>query len=186
MHAVGRGHRVRAFYLSTHFRNRDSNMKSIRLATAPLVAAVIVSLSGCGEKLYPTTGKIMVDGKPVNEGTITFHPAAGGRPATARIMKDGLFTLDYNKPGDGLPAGEYKVAIIADLWIAGKRSAQQEAELAMLKKQGIDDPDSVGPAGYLVHVVPEIYNHVSTTPLKQTIEAKSGQTLTFDLTTKQK
>ena len=89
-------------------------MSIIHRATICLLAALLVATVGCGTKLHKAGGKILVDGKPVSEGTFMFYPVNKGRPATARIMDDGSFTLSFETPGDGLPAGEYKVVIVAD------------------------------------------------------------------------
>jgi hypothetical protein len=106
-----------------------------------------------------------------------FCPTSGGRPANGTILQDGSFTLSYEKEGDGLPAGEYKVVIVADIWKEGKnRTKAQEAEAAMAKKSGaIDDlSTSSNAGGILIHVVPKKYNDVKTTPLRETVKVASG------------
>jgi hypothetical protein len=128
----------------------------------------------------------MVDGVPVTEGTIMFYPVNKGRPATARILQDGTFTLSYERPGDGLPVGEYKVVIVADVWKEGPKTRQQEYDEANLKKQGIVEP-SVQKGGTLVHVVPPEYNDIGSTPLTQTVARGSGpQQFVFDIPSKKK
>src|SRR5687768_7577436 len=112
--------------------------------TGCLLAATLAACAGCGGRLQPAGGKVLVDGVPVNEG----------RPATARIMEDGSFTLSFEQPGDGLPVGEYKVVIVADHFEPGKKTKQQEYDEANLKKQGILDTSTLT-GGTLVHIVPE-------------------------------
>src|SRR5262245_59539572 len=102
-----------------------------------LFGLVFVVFTACGPKLQPAGGKVLVNGGPVTEGTVMFYPVAKGRPATARIMGDGSFTLSYEKPGDGLPPGEYKVVIVADVFQPGVKTKQQEYDEANLKRQGI-------------------------------------------------
>ncbi len=70
--------------------------------------------SGCGEDSgeLPTvrvSGTVTVDGKPVSKGTIHFHPVKG-RPATG-FIQDGKFTLSTYKEGDGVVAGQNRVAL---------------------------------------------------------------------------
>lgn len=128
----------------------------------------------------------MVDGAAVKEGTIMFYPVNKGRPATARILEDGSFTLSYQRPGDGLPVGEYKVVIVADIWKEGKKTRQQEYDEANLKRQGITDTSTLT-GGTLIHVVPPEYNDISTTPLTQTVaRSASPQQFVYDIPSKGK
>ena len=117
-----------------------------------------------------------------------FYPKQGGRPATARLMPDGTFTMSFARPGDGLPVGDYKVVIVADVWIEAKtKSRAQEYDEAIMKKLGIDDPASVASSGQLIHVVPPEYNDISTTPLSQSIVRSSApQNFVYDLTSRGK
>ncbi|MBY0457505.1 MAG: carboxypeptidase-like regulatory domain-containing protein, partial [Gemmataceae bacterium] len=107
------------------------------------LALAALTATGCGTTLQPAGGQVLVDGVPVKEGTVMFYPTAKGRPATARIGEDGSFVLSYEKPGDGLPPGEYKVVIVADVFKAGPRTKQQEYDEANLKKQGIADTSTL-------------------------------------------
>jgi len=151
-----------------------------------LLAAALVACVGCGSKLQPAGGKVLVDGIPVKEGTIMFYPVNKGRPATARILEDGSFTLSYERPGDGLPVGDYKVVIVADIWKKGKKTKEQEYDEANLKKQGIVDTGTLT-GGTLIHVVPPKYNDISTTPLTQTVASSSSpQQFVYDIPSKGK
>jgi hypothetical protein len=115
-----------------------------------------------------------------------FYPVTKGRPATARIMEGGSFTLSYERPGDGLPVGDYKVVIVADIWKAGKKTKQQEYDEANLKRQGIVDTSTLT-GGTLIHVVPPVYNDISTTPLTQTVASSSSpQQFVYDIPSKGK
>jgi hypothetical protein len=128
----------------------------------------------------------MVDGTPVKEGTIMFYPLSKGRPATARILEDGSFTLSYERPGDGLPVGDYKVVIVADIWKEGKKTKEQEYDEANPKRQGIVDTTTLT-GGTLIHVVPPEYNDINTTPLIQTVASSSSpQQFLYDIPSKRK
>jgi hypothetical protein len=161
-------------------------MRGTRKLWVGLLAAALLTCAGCGTKLQPAGGKVLVDGVPVQEGTIMFYPVNGGRPATARIMEDGSFTLSYERPGDGLPVGDYKVAIVADIWKEGKKTKEQEYDEANLKKQGIVDTSTLT-GGTLIHVVPPEYNDIGTTPLTRTVASSgSPQQFVFDIASKEK
>jgi hypothetical protein len=148
---------------------------------ALVVLPVTLLLTGCGEKLYKTGGRITVDGRPVKEGRIEFHPKSGRTVVGA--IKDGTFTLSHTSEGDGIPAGEYKVVIQADIWVDGKLSKEQESEIAMMKKNGVIDEIPKG--GHLVHVVPREYNTVDTTPLSEKVDGTKIE-FVYDIVTKGK
>jgi hypothetical protein len=82
-----------------------------------LVAAAFITLTaafGCGGGKYPVRGTVALDdGTPVTKGLIVFERSDGGPPLTARgeIRPNGSFELSTDKPGDGVPAGRYKVLI---------------------------------------------------------------------------
>ena len=163
-------------------------MIAIRRVMSFVSATILITLVGCGPSLQPAGGKVLVDGVPVKDGTIMFYPTAGGRAATATIVEDGSFTLSFERPGDGLPAGDYKVVITADVWKKSEaKTKQQELEEAQMKKQGIDDPDSIMAGGILTHIVPPEYNDIKTTPLTQTVASSSEpQNYVFDIPSKNK
>ena len=144
--------------------------------------------SGCGKPMQKAGGKVMVDGVPVKDGAVTFYPTGGGRTASASISPDGTFTLSYEKLNDGLPPGDYKVTIVADIW---KESAelkrQAEAMKAAAAKQGAIEDSSITAGGQLIHVVPPIYNTIETTPLTEKVEiSKKPLEFKYDIPSKEK
>jgi hypothetical protein len=78
-------------------------------------------LSGCGRKpqatgpvpTYPVTGTVTYQGKPLAEATVIFRLKEGTYSATGRTDAQGKYKLSTFNPGDGAPAGEYVVAIVA-------------------------------------------------------------------------
>ncbi len=76
------------------------------LATA--VAACLAA--GCGGGLVSVTGTVTLDGKPVDEGSVSFQPADGNGPSGGAPVKDGRFEVT-----PGLKPGEYKVSVRAGL-----------------------------------------------------------------------
>ncbi|QEG21109.1 hypothetical protein [Mariniblastus fucicola] len=130
-----------------------------------LLLLIGICSTGClsGEKLEKAGGIVMVDGRPSSAGTIEFYPVSGGRTANAVIQDDGTFTISYRKPGDGLPPGDYKVAVIVDkvLNSTPKMSAEEDGD-------GNFTPEFR--QGAVTHIVPQIYNNIQTTPLRYTID----------------
>jgi hypothetical protein len=138
-------------------------------------------LMGCGEYLQPAQGSITVDGKPlsIENGSVMFVPVEPGRPATGQTDEHGKFVLSYKETGDGLPPGDYKVVIVGDVWKPKPRKGpNRDAEI--LKAAGVDDPESIFEDGVLIHVVPQIYNDIATTPLTLKVE-KSSQPQNFEI-----
>jgi len=85
-----------------------------RLAWGVAAASLALVLSGCGPRMYPVRGTVTLeDGTPLAKGLVIFERVDGGPPLTARgdIGPDGRYELSTEKPGDGVPAGRYRVSI---------------------------------------------------------------------------
>ncbi|MDZ4819906.1 MAG: carboxypeptidase-like regulatory domain-containing protein [Planctomycetota bacterium] len=86
--------------------------KSAMLALSlSLIVIVSVSVGGCGKRTPPygkIAGRVTMNGKPVNHGSITFTGEGVG--SMYNLGPDGEFEAkSYDLPG--LPVGKYKVAI---------------------------------------------------------------------------
>jgi hypothetical protein len=95
----------------------------LRACVLLLVAGVLLALvSGCGmdkgPRLYPVKGMVRLNGEPGKDVNIMFTPVTlpegGATPLSPAAVTDegGRFQLMSFKPGDGAPAGDYKVTII--------------------------------------------------------------------------
>ena len=86
------------------------------------VGACLASTSGCGgdgrETVYPTTGKVIVNGQPAAGAQVVLFPVdeilrASDHPLPTGVTdENGVFTLGSYAVGDGAPAGEYLVTIV--------------------------------------------------------------------------
>lgn len=81
-------------------------------AGAVLVAALAVA--GCGAasnkpKLYPATGTVTLDGKPLADATVSFVPAVGP-PSDGKTDAAGKFTI-MTSGQPGAPFGPNKVTV---------------------------------------------------------------------------
>jgi hypothetical protein len=88
----------------------------LRIGRCLAAAAVLFTLTGCGDRLYPVRGTVTLDdGTPVTKGMIICERYEGGPPVSAQgaIQPDGTYRLGTAKPGDGLPPGKYRVLINA-------------------------------------------------------------------------
>jgi hypothetical protein len=95
-----------------------------------LLLAGMILLPACSNSfevhppVYPVKGKVLVSGKPMNGGTIIFeldgkgsdapqNSAGGPFRVTGKINGDGIFNLVAYTGSEGMPAGNYKVGILA-------------------------------------------------------------------------
>jgi hypothetical protein len=74
--------------------------------------------------VYPVKGKVLLKGKPMNGGTILFEfsgeggdapkgPSGGPFRVTGKINNEGTFNLVAYAGAEGMPAGDYRVGILA-------------------------------------------------------------------------
>jgi hypothetical protein len=76
-----------------------------------LPAAVLAGLaSGCGGGLVAVSGTVTLDGRPADDGSVSFQPADGQGPSAGGSVREGRFEVS-----PGLTPGTYKVAVRAGL-----------------------------------------------------------------------
>jgi hypothetical protein len=82
-----------------------------------LLSAPLFLFAGCGgdgmAEPVPVSGKIMYQGKPVQDARVTFHwtGGPGGRSATGKTDAQGAFQLTTVSTNDGAVPGEYLVTV---------------------------------------------------------------------------
>lgn len=114
-------------------------------------------------KTIPMTGVVTVKGKPLANGTVTFHPKSG-RPATGQTDEEGKFTLMTFFTGDGAIPGEYVVTVAPPPW-----------------EPPANNPYAIPDQKYLKSKFNPIYTSQSQTPLKAVISADGPREIAFDL-----
>ena len=85
-----------------------------RTLALSLAGLASVCAAGCGGGYLPVHGKVTLpDGSPVPGCTVIFEGQAGGKAISARgeVGPDGSFTMSTNRPGDGVPPGNYRVSV---------------------------------------------------------------------------
>lgn len=77
-----------------------------------VISFVFLLSVGCGKGYVPMGGKVTFsdDGTPLTKGTVCFE--FGSEYARGPLDDQGNYILGYNKPGSGLPRGEYKVYVV--------------------------------------------------------------------------
>jgi hypothetical protein len=137
-----------------------------RLTTTAGGLALCALLVGCGgdgrPACHPVTGKVLVDGKPAVRAVVAFHPLApqadGQSYGPSTITgDDGGFRLTTFDAGDGAPAGEYAVTVVATYVVKGG----QDVAVSDLLGGRYADP--------------------KTTPLKVTVKEGDNVLQPFDL-----
>jgi hypothetical protein len=114
-----------------------------------LSVAAVASTIGCGDgrpQRVPVAGTVLIDGKPLTYGFVTFFPAEG-RSATGQINKQGEFILSSYEQGDGTLAGSQQVAIMTReaisptqaKWHAPKKYAKHETSGIVIEIAGPTD-----------------------------------------------
>jgi hypothetical protein len=125
--------------------------------TVILLAGCLALLAGCSgrHKTYPVEGKVVwKDGNEARElvgGFVTLDSMELLVSAQGQIQEDGSFRLGTYKSSDGVPAGEYKVAV------------SRNPELDM----GVDAPVAWVPLS-------RRYENVNTSGLTLTVEPKNN------------
>ena len=124
-----------------------------------LTAVALLPMAGCtaGDGRLAVQGTVTLDGKPLENGSINFRPAASNQaPSSGGTIKQGGFAL---KTAQGLKPGEYLVTVQA------------------FRKTGrtIDDPQM----GQVEETVPVKFRE--TMPLKASIVAGAENQFEFAL-----
>lgn len=87
-----------------------------RLLAGFVLLSMVLAAAGCGDdgpRLGTVSGRVLVDGKPVEQLRIEFQPASGGSPSTARTDAQGRYELHYTRDKDGAMVGRHCVRITA-------------------------------------------------------------------------
>jgi 5-hydroxyisourate hydrolase-like protein (transthyretin family) len=90
-------------------------------------------MSGCGQRLEMVQGMVTLDGKPLEDVTVTFFATEGkeqGTIAFGRTNNKGEFTISmlYSKKyGKGTVVGKYAVSFSKDKFIRELTSQEMEA-----------------------------------------------------------
>jgi hypothetical protein len=140
-----------------------------RCFRAAYYACFCLWLAGCGDRTYdgpqrfPLSGKVTVDGQPLEMGTISFIPASGGdQRVSGGQIANGTFSVAEDM---GANAGLYRVEIRWDKKTGKKYRDKDSGEMYDVRKEGL-------PAKY--HQQSELTSEVSA----------AQTTFEFDLKTK--
>lgn len=87
-------------------------------------------ICGCSSSWGTASGTVTVDGEPLKEGIITFHPVEGGATAYGQIS-EGSFTINTGNV-KGLKTGSYDITVSAST--IPEPGSSEQAKLLTPKK----------------------------------------------------
>lgn len=145
-----------------HFLDRLSRQAGLAI----LLAACLVCDVGCGRRptLVPVSGRVTLNGKPLEFGSVMIQPTAGPA-ARGTIRPDGGFTVGTFAPGDGAIVGPATVRV------------------ACYEQQRPGAPPPQGELALGKSLVPEKYTQFETSGITATVAAGMGP-LEIDLKSK--
>ena len=131
-----------------------------------LTIGVLMFLAGCGSGRFPVAGEVTFDGKPVEQGTISFEPADGKGPTTGGKILGGKY--EFKGKAAPLP-GKKAVRIFA----ARKTGRQVEVKRSKPKLM-VDE---------IERYIPDSYN--TKTTLSCEVADRGTNQIDFHLKSKQ-
>ncbi len=120
--------------------------------------AVLAGCSGADSTGATLSGSVMLDGKPLDRGLITFTPVGNsGSSAFAQIDEEGKYSAKMSRSLVGIAPGEYKVGIAAwevepGSWMPDGSIVEEGVPITPKKYH---DPEQ---SGIVVQVSPESEN----------------------------
>lgn len=137
-------------------------MRASMLIFVLLMAILPISCGSSTSRrpVFPTSGKILLNGKPAENALVVFHPmnaSDGEAKPRGKVGPDGTYKLTTYDTDDGAPAGEYRVTV--ELWLAGRGDEAPSNRL----RPNLAKPESSG----LMASVSSGANEIKTIELKR-------------------
>jgi hypothetical protein len=152
------------------FRLRTTDPLSLMCSTLLISALSITAGCESGPETAEVAGVVTFNGQKVQEGTVTFYPVKGGRPATGTIQPNGTYELSTFDPGDGAILGEYKVAIEAKK-VNGAAPEPKSFEEELARENASVQPTKAS----VTWLVPRRYSSAESSGLIATVNGGSNQ-----------
>jgi hypothetical protein len=137
---------------------------------------LVIALAGCGPKTktgqhptFPVTGKVLLNGTPLEGATVTFHPTGKSVGASGTTNATGEFRLTTYEQNDGAVVGSFKVTV----------KKTEEAGKAKEIAPGVLDPNGAVTAAK--SLVPAKYTTPEQTDLTANVTEAGPNQFTFEL-----
>lgn len=137
--------------------------RSPALASVLLLSCIALILGCGGPPVGKVSGKVIYKDAPVAEGSVIFQNGDGTVSMSANLGADGTYTVT-SVDRNGLPPGEYKVAV------SPSKIGSGESPLAIAPGEAPPPPPAI----------PAKYHSIETSDLKATV--KAGDNPPFDFT----
>jgi hypothetical protein len=116
-----------------------AELAQIKTRVPHLWLLMLIGLAaGCnksGQDIAPVTGRVTLDGKPLQFAVVTFHPE-GKSTASSTTDKEGRYELLYKRGVLGAPVGMSRVSILLDVEQAHRPQLSPQADLKREVKPG--------------------------------------------------
>lgn len=144
---------------------------------------------GCGSETevdtVPVTGKVTLDGEPVEGAVVTFVPdIPKGRTAAGRTDRRGVYTLMTIEPGDGALPGGYRIMVhkTSDSTAPTTYANQEEAMAAQTERmEASSGVSNMSRRSETTHELPAKYANVDESGLKAKVTADGGNNFPLEL-----
>jgi hypothetical protein len=100
-----------------------------------LLAVVLGGCAKSGTDVAPVTGRVTLDGQPLEFANVTFH-AEGKSSASSSTDKDGRYELIYKRGVVGAPIGKSRVTILLNVEQAHRPQVPPQPDLEREVKPG--------------------------------------------------
>lgn len=152
----------------------------------PAVLSLIAFVSGCGSPyaLNEVTGKVTLDGNPLDNATIIFNPAGTGASASGVTDASGVYKIRDTRPDAdfGAEAGDYEVTVI---WSPPPAvdTSKMDSSSADYDKMAAEQARQVN-AKPPTNNFPVAYGNPKTSGLKATVKKGKNSDVNFELSSK--
>lgn len=158
-----------------------------------MTLSLLTAFGGCGGSdkpdTVPVSGKVTLDGVPVDGASVMFRPEGPGRPGTAMTDGNGMYSLSsYGEPNDGAVPGVYTVAVIkiggpGAFALTGSAPPQSDPN-ALSPIAGPSGDTTAAKVPETEYFVPKKYTDPSTSGLKMTIPEGGSDKVNLELSSK--
>ena len=88
--------KIQESYSHAKPQKRKDILSFAPLRLCAILCCILLFLAGCGSGRFPVAGEVTFDGKPVEQGTISFEPADGKGPTTGGKILGGKYEFKGN------------------------------------------------------------------------------------------
>lgn len=151
----------------------------LRLLGIAVCLAGIAALSGCGSGygVTPASGVVMMDGQPVPEAKVMFHPIDGGpRTSYGTTNEKGEFKVSTYGMYDGALIGRHVVTITKVDTSSQVKVDPNEGYMGQGYEQMMA-PDNLAKASNPKFILPEKYSSKETSGIE--VDVVAGETNNF-------